>query len=67
MTTPLIKDLQEIAFLSAQLLEGKDLAALNATEEKLVRKLTQQGYIIETSNSKGIVGEARRHRPPSKS
>lgn len=66
MNTPLMKDLQQVATLSAILLEGRDEKHLTSPERELVEKLTALGYIIPDTTPKGFVGEARRPKPPAK-
>ncbi len=67
MDTQRLKDLQQVALLSAILMEGKNERQLNFTEHELVQKLTGLGYIIPDGTPKGFVGQARRKKPLTKS
>jgi hypothetical protein len=56
--TETIKDLQEIATLSAKTLSGKSFERLTTNEVLLVNKLTKSGFLKSREPRNGKVGEA---------
>jgi len=58
MSDELIRDLQEIASISALLIEGTDRKNLVDPEPRLVELLTRRGFLTE-DKSTGFVGKAR--------
>lgn len=58
MSDELMKDLREIAGISALLIEGRDRKNLIDPEPRLVELLTRRGFLTE-DKSTGFVGKAR--------